>query len=243
MLIDVQAKYKPPGRTRADAQEDIKQFDLPLNRVGGFLTDFEFASSMRRVTDDETVEDITDKQPGDGLTGTAIFVATDVLRAAVKNEPISRTVGQDLESICYAILYAVYKHGMDALKGSQRKPLEEEFRRLFVATSLEELIVARRNALGVDGGLEGLEYLGTYADRRSPALSTFIVGIWLLVQQCQPLKEPEPGSSLPLMRQKYAKKVNKAPRTVKPPTHEEVISEIKELLEGLGQETETQADQ
>ena len=130
----------------------------------------------------------------------------------------------------------MYKHALDALKGPERKLLEEEFRRLFVATSLQELIVARRNVL-VIGSVEGLEYLGTYAEQCSPALSTFIVGIWSLAQQCQPLKEPGPGSLLPLMRQKAAKKSKRKPRTVKPPTHEEVINEIQDLLEGLEKET------
>ena len=166
-----------------------------------------------------------------------MFVSSDVLRAGLKGESIARTAGQDLESMCHTILYAMYKHALDALKGPERKLLEEEFRRLFVATSLQELIGARRNVLGVIGSVEGLEYLGTYADRRSPALSTFIVGIWSLAQQCQPLKEPGPGSLLPLMRQKAAKKSKRMPRTVKPPTHEEVINEIQDLLEGLEKET------
>ena len=129
----------------------------------------------------------------------------------------------------------MYKHALDALKGPERKLLEEEFRRLFVATSLQELIVARRNALGLDGRGDGMEYLATYAQRFSPALILFIVAIWGILQTCQPPKEPEPGSILPFVRQAFAKKHNNAPIT-RQPTHEELIGEIKELLQELERE-------
>ncbi|TFK92633.1 hypothetical protein K466DRAFT_539561 [Polyporus arcularius HHB13444] len=147
--------------------------DFGIDQTCGFLTDFELASVPQQEFRETTVavearpesgrsqgqhvyfESIreqtpTKTQPGDGLTGTAIFMAYKVLLALSADLPIVRTKEHDLESFLWVIVYVVYKHALNDTEVLAQVPiagfpkkLRDEFHNLFSATSIHKLVHKR----------------------------------------------------------------------------------------------------
>ncbi|KAI0697941.1 hypothetical protein C8T65DRAFT_813437 [Cerioporus squamosus] len=162
--------------------------DFSIEQTCGFLTDFELAS-VRQPDYRETSVPVearpeggmggrrqgqhvyfesarertpTKTQPGDGLTGTAIFMAHTVLIAVCAELPIVRTKEHDLESFLWVILYVVYKHAMDDTEVLRKVPIDgfpqklyNEFRDLFSATSIRILLEKRDAVFGKSSPVEG----------------------------------------------------------------------------------------
>ncbi|KAI0353168.1 hypothetical protein OH77DRAFT_1438171 [Trametes cingulata] len=95
---------------------------------------------------------------GVGLTGTAMFMATDVLIAINDREHIVQTPAYDLQSFCWVILYVVYKAALKATSSSSLngwtgediediKQLKKEYTELFSAATVENLLEQRSRRL------------------------------------------------------------------------------------------------
>lgn len=71
-----------------------------------------------------------------------MFKATELLRAVVKDQTTpARTAAHDLESFCWVFVRAVYLRAVqDALDSETRAALQRERRRIFAATSYQELL-------------------------------------------------------------------------------------------------------
>ncbi|KAI0719491.1 hypothetical protein C8T65DRAFT_42004 [Cerioporus squamosus] len=116
-VMDDSEEYVPkdyPVEAARDASDDVApmSIDVPEGAGSGL------PSHSRFITVSEQTP--PKSQPGDGITGTAIFMAQRVLDAVVNNMPIIRTSGDDLESICWVMFYAVYKHGLQDEKACRR---------------------------------------------------------------------------------------------------------------------------
>ncbi|TBU54310.1 hypothetical protein BD310DRAFT_858831 [Dichomitus squalens] len=163
ILIKVNATYRSATNT---ADEGITQTDLPPNEACGFLTDFEFASFEAAVgseSSDSTAGRVSvgEESPGvvvksnktvphgDGLTGTALFMATEKLKAAAKQDfTFVHKIEHDIESFEWVILYTIYRHSLRCMTtGRLRTSVENEAGRLFSTSSIQSLYQRRCTAL------------------------------------------------------------------------------------------------
>lgn len=81
-----------------------------------------------------------------------MFKATELLRAIVRDKTTpARTAAHDLESFCWVFASTVYLRGVqDALDSETQAALQRERRRIFAATSYQELLNSRAVALPAD---------------------------------------------------------------------------------------------
>ncbi|RPD79631.1 hypothetical protein L226DRAFT_567713 [Lentinus tigrinus ALCF2SS1-7] len=209
--------------------ENGTMLELDIDETCGFLTDFEFASvplpetrktyvaveaessvggigtlganqgkRMKFKVVNEAMPQKT--QPGDGMTGTAIFMAQSVLEAVLDKKPIVRTAVHDVESFCWVILYAIYKHAIDDTNVVKNIPnvkniltednstfltkLKQEFRGLFAAYSIQNLLNRRATALG-------LHHLQIYTAHieHGEALKGLLLIVWGWINAFKPRQE------------------------------------------------------
>lgn len=90
----------------------------------------------------------------------AAFMATELLRAIEKDEAITRTFAQDVESIAYVFLYSLYRHAVEDPQASDdlRSKLLDEFTEFFPVTNVEALLKNRgqKFSVGADDSVEHL---------------------------------------------------------------------------------------
>ncbi|KAI0691093.1 hypothetical protein C8T65DRAFT_834249 [Cerioporus squamosus] len=116
---------------------------------------------------------------------TVTFDATALLLAFLgESSNTERALEHDLEALCWVIVHAVYKHGLanTSPRSEEHRCLQNEFCSLYSATSIEELISLRGDALrpslqrkDPDARFRGIRALLQYAEgymRLSPALWT-----------------------------------------------------------------------
>ncbi|RPD53719.1 hypothetical protein L227DRAFT_557267 [Lentinus tigrinus ALCF2SS1-6] len=153
--------------------ENGTMLELDIDETCGFLTDFEFASVPLPETRKTYV------------AGTAIFMAQSVLEAVLDKKPIVRTAVHDVESFCWVILYAIYKHAIDDTNVVKNIPnLKQEFRGLFAAYSIQNLLNRRATALG-------LHHLQIYTAHieHGEALKGLLLIVWGWINAFKPRQE------------------------------------------------------
>ncbi len=173
-------------------------------------------------------------------------MAQVVLYAVSSGQAIVRTAEHDLESFCWVIIYVIYKHALDDTETLQiiaeesatdfQDTLAKEFRALFAAFSISDLIGRREKVWGHHNVLNGIPNLLTYAvhvKADSEDLEGMIMSIWIEIQNFQPQKFlPERG--LPKYR---AGILARTPRAVKveqnKPTHDIILDHLKVVLHGI----------
>ncbi|KAI0692914.1 hypothetical protein C8T65DRAFT_744929 [Cerioporus squamosus] len=137
--------------------------------------------------------------PGDGLTGTAIFMAQAVLEAVSNGQPIVRTAEHDLESFCWVIIYVVYKHALDDTETLEkietqnfRNALLDEFRALFAAYSIADLTGRRAKVMAksadILAGIASLQKYAVHVEKDGRYLEGIILVIWGYLHHFQPPK-------------------------------------------------------
>ncbi|KAM5544010.1 hypothetical protein V8D89_002627 [Ganoderma adspersum] len=166
ILIDVDASYKATTAT-GEPGEGIVSEDRDPQNASGFLSDWEFAWLPQHVLDvantnsaepqpDEPDMDIK-ITPGDILTGTPIFFATELLIGLKEKRPVVRTRVHDLESFEWVILYAAYEHSIESAgngtkEAKERVPmLMKEFQTIFTAIDPSALASNRELLLAWPG--------------------------------------------------------------------------------------------
>ena len=122
-------------------------------------------------------------------------MATELLRASLKEVTISRTVKHDLEALCWVIVYAIYKHALDHTpRGSgEHKELRDEFCAIFSAISIQKLLDLRAKALSgsqdesdLDSLFKAIHKLQQYTFAIHEDLAGFLDFIWYLLHKIQP---------------------------------------------------------
>ncbi|TFK83457.1 hypothetical protein K466DRAFT_602835 [Polyporus arcularius HHB13444] len=222
LLIKVNATYKPTYEVDTDGKRKLKdelieETELDINE--GFLTDFEFASfttppatvvsravpalSHGRIAGDarsqgqhSRFKEVTvftpEKVAGDGMTGTAAFMATELLRAIREDKTITRTFAQDAESLGYVILYSLYKHAVEDSQVSNdlRAELSKEFTEFFSAVSIAGLLSkrAQRFSHGREAD-DSMPYLLAYIDNDT-ALAICAHATWTFLAHLNETKKP-----------------------------------------------------
>ncbi|TDL23520.1 hypothetical protein BD410DRAFT_897566 [Rickenella mellea] len=82
---------------------------------------------------------------GPQMTGTAQFMAMEVLETIVnKAPPVPRGTHHDLESIIWVVIYSIYKRTLRDYKDD--KGLHDEFNHFFGGTTLKKILSMRRDA-------------------------------------------------------------------------------------------------
>ncbi|KAI0935651.1 hypothetical protein AcV5_004012 [Taiwanofungus camphoratus] len=86
------------------------------------------------------------KTAGPEMTGTAIFMAEELLNAIDAGVTISRDVHHDLESFALVLIYVIYRHTLVEQKqlGQDVADLRAEFHELFGGNSATDIIKRRR---------------------------------------------------------------------------------------------------
>ncbi|RDX49492.1 hypothetical protein OH76DRAFT_1556421 [Lentinus brumalis] len=173
------------GRQTMTLREWIEEAELDTNE--GFLIDFEFASfaepptqvvsqpilvpghaspeasSQGKHCQFQDVPIITpDKEPGDGITGTTVFMAAALLRAIRSDLKITRTFAHDAESFGYVILYSLYKHASEDPQGASASLLAE-FKEFFSAKDVAGLL-GNRGTLFSTGPERSMPHLLAYLE-------------------------------------------------------------------------------
>ena len=127
--------------------------------------------------------------------GTPLFMATELLRASLKEVTISRTVKHDLEAVCWVTVYAIYKHALDHTPHGSRehKELRDEFCAIFSAISIQKLLDLRAKALSTsqdasdtDSLFQAIHKLQQYTFAIHKDLAGFLDFIWYLLYKVQP---------------------------------------------------------
>ncbi|KAI0746254.1 hypothetical protein C8Q80DRAFT_1271176 [Daedaleopsis nitida] len=128
-----------PQRLRKSA---ILEYDYDEHDAEGILTDFEFASIDPIAASDEGSR----LGSRDGMSGTPMFMATELLNALINQMTIPRTAKFDLESFGYVILNAIYRNTLHPASplawtdsAAARKLIDEEYENLFGFTDLDDL--------------------------------------------------------------------------------------------------------
>ena len=82
------------------------------------------------------------------------------------NETITRTFAQEAESLAYVVMYSLYKHALEdpQVTGTAKSKLAEEFRKLFGATTVNELLRKRQET-----------FLTGDVDERFPCLQEYLL--------------------------------------------------------------------
>ncbi|KAF8908626.1 hypothetical protein CPB84DRAFT_1767103 [Gymnopilus junonius] len=142
---------------------DIKQ---GMNGAKGFLMDVEFAHiQSETLPDNVLMEDVppmwgafgflTEAMRGGVMTGTAHFMAKEVLHAIVhKNDKFVHQVHHDVESFIYVLAYALFgalvllpsKPRIQELTSKQRQSLKQEFYGSFGRMTLRNILWDRESA-------------------------------------------------------------------------------------------------
>ncbi|KAI0656833.1 hypothetical protein C8Q70DRAFT_1009106 [Cubamyces menziesii] len=177
----------------------------------GFLMDFEFASLPNgedRVGQSSDINSL----PKDGMTGQGLFMATEVLISVARDIAIIHTASHDLQSVLWAILYAIYRNAHTKLDddilsrntktrlSTIKDGLKKEYSLLFSASSVEDLLASRAAAFGTcvsaarvhtEATCGGVQYLLMYADMfLDEDITEFLEAVWILLRQCQPVFVP-----------------------------------------------------
>ncbi|KAI0690340.1 hypothetical protein C8T65DRAFT_834439 [Cerioporus squamosus] len=121
------------------------------------------------------------------------FDATALLLAFLgESSNTERALEHDLEALCWVIVHAVYKHGLanTSPRSEEHRCLQNEFCSLYSATSIEELISLRGDALrpslqrkDPDARFRGIRALLQYAEGVHEALAGLMDLVWLLIRQ------------------------------------------------------------
>ena len=86
------------------------------------------------------------------------------------NETITRTFAQDAESLAYVVMYSLYKHALEdpQVTGTAKSKLAEEFRKLFGAITVNELLRKRQETFLIGNVDERFFCLQEYLLRDRP---------------------------------------------------------------------------
>ncbi|TFK83464.1 hypothetical protein K466DRAFT_260424 [Polyporus arcularius HHB13444] len=174
-------------------------------------------------------------------------MAQAVLHTVSSGQSIVGTAEQDLESFCWVFIYVIYKYALDDTETLQiiaeeaahedfRDSLAREFRALFAAFSISDLIGRRETLWGNHNLLAGIPNLLAYAVHvkdDGEDLEGIVMAIWIEIQNFQPPKFiPERG--LPKYR---ASILARMPRAVKveqnKATHDIILDHLKVVLHGV----------
>ena len=171
-------------------------------------------------------------------------MATEVLLASLAQQTITRTLEHDLESLCWVIVYVLFKHGLDHTpRGSPtHHELRSEFDRIFSAASIQSLKDLRYTALGPSQHTEEKETrfksirgLQRYTEQIHEDLAGFLDTMWWLLQNAQPLSSEADTDVRPKFRDQFRdpEEVPKPKRKRKPGpelSHETLLRNIRLLL-------------
>ena len=86
------------------------------------------------------------------------------------NETITRTFAQDAESLAYVVIYSLYKHALEdpQVTGTAKSKLAEEFRKLFGAITVNDLLGKRQETFLIGNVDERFSCLQEYLLRDRP---------------------------------------------------------------------------
>lgn len=123
-----------------------------------------------------------------------MFKATELLRAIVEDRTtLARTAGHDLASFCWVFVGTVYFRAVqDAPNVTKRSVLQRERRRIFAATSYQELLNNRAVALTADlcEAFDTIQELKAYLDGAGERyLSECLDTCWYLLKGFQPVRK------------------------------------------------------
>lgn len=123
-----------------------------------------------------------------------MFKATELLRAVIKDQTtLARTAAHDLESFCWVFVGAVYLRTVqDVLNSQTRAALQRERRRIFAATSCQELLKNRAVALPADlcEAFDTIQELKAYLDGAGERqLRECLDTCWYLLKGFQPVRK------------------------------------------------------
>ncbi len=171
-------------------------------------------------------------------------MAQAVLHAVSSEQPIAGTAEQDLESFCWVFIYVIYKHALNDTETLQviaeesaredfRDTLAKEFRALFAAFSISDLIGRRETLWGNHNLLAGITNLLTYAVHvkdDGEDMEGIVMAMWIEIQNFQPPKFlPERG--LPKYRTSILARTPQAAKVK--PTHDIIVNHLKVVLHGV----------
>lgn len=142
-----------------------------------------------------------------------MFMATELLRATVGHYTTTGTAAHDLESFCWVFVFSLYIRAVrDALTVSERSALVRENRRIFAATSYQELLNNRAVALPEDlcEAFDTIQELKTYLDGAGEKrLIECLDTCWYLLKGVQPVRQRR----LPTPRVNFATTMKDFPQT------------------------------
>lgn len=123
-----------------------------------------------------------------------MFKATELLHAVVKDRTITaRTAVHDLESFCWVFVGTAYLRAVqDAPDNQTRSALQRERRRIFAATSCQDLLNNWAVALPADlcDAFDTIQELKAYLDGAGEKrLAECLDTCWYLLKGFQPVRE------------------------------------------------------
>ncbi|KAI9065508.1 hypothetical protein FKP32DRAFT_1756572 [Trametes sanguinea] len=143
----------------------------------------------------------------DGMTGTMVFIASEVLRGIAGGAPFSRNKSHDLQSFLWTIIFIGYYSAIRAVErkdGSRPKPpvkidhrgLRKEYHALFPSTTPQDLAESRLAAFRSSRPgkpYAGIQYLFLYATavdeidgHPDQGLIVLVMGAWSILRRCEP---------------------------------------------------------
>lgn len=123
-----------------------------------------------------------------------MFKATELLRAVVRNQTTpAPTAAHDLESFCWVFVATAYLRAVqDGPDNQTRSALQRERRRIFAATSCQDLLNNWAVALPADlsEAFDTIQELNTYLDGAGEKrLAECLDTCWYLLKGFQPVRE------------------------------------------------------
>ncbi|RPD53712.1 hypothetical protein L227DRAFT_567792 [Lentinus tigrinus ALCF2SS1-6] len=164
-----------------------------------------------------------EKKPWNTISGTPIFMATEILQASLDEMTITQTLEHDLEALCWVIVYVVFLHGLrNTGKGSEEyQSLWNEFRFLFSSVSIQVLRRLRYEAFqpplsqkdqeDPDSLYRSIRNLQRYAEKVHEDLAGILDVIWVVLREAQPRPIPKMNTT---RRPKFRSDINFAAEPV-----------------------------